>query len=214
VDRPASPRGEKAEDSRQRPAGVAPRKEDRRSSTADRPASPRGEKSLALVNRIWSDIDSPVNWNANVGRGHTNYLSAKICEELVEVMGKRVLNEITSRIRESRYYSVSLDSTPDESHVDQLTLVFRYMEKTKPVERFVKFMPNQGHKAQDMFDGLVEFLNAHAIDIKHCRGQSYDNAAAMSGRYNGLQAKVAEENNLAAWIPCAGKSVYYMFNYV
>ena len=121
------------------------------------------------------------------------------------------MNEITSRIKESRYYSVSLDSTPDESHVDQLTLVFRYMEKTKPVERFVKFLPNQGHKAQDMFDGLVEFLNAHAIDIKHCRGQSYDNAAAMSGRYNGLQAKVAEVNNLAAWIPCAGKSLFYVF---
>ena len=179
--------------------------------------SPSNGNYLGMLELIAQYDNFPlqhIQKNANVGRGHTNYLSAKICEELVEVMGKRVLNEITSRIRESRYYSVSLDSTPDESHVDQLTLVFRYMEKTKPVERFVKFMPNQGHKAQDMFDGLVEFLNAHAIDIKHCRGQSYDNAAAMSGRYNGLQAKVAEENNLAAWIPCAGKSVYYMFNYV
>ena len=49
-----------------------------------------------------------------------------------------------------------------------------------------------------MFDGLVEFLNTYAIDIKHCRDQSHDNATAMSRRYNGLQAKVAEENNLAA----------------
>ena len=29
----------------------------------------------------------------------------------------------------------------------------------------------------------------------------------MSGRYNGLQAKVAAKNNLAAWIPCAGHSL-------
>jgi len=65
------------------------------------------------------------------------------------------------------------------------------MEKTNPVERFVKFMPNQGHKAQDMFDDLVDFLDEHGIEMSHCRGQSYDNAAAMSGRYNGLQAKVA-----------------------
>ena len=28
------------------------------------------------------------------------------------------------------------------------------MEETIPVERFVTFMPNQGHKAQEMFDGL------------------------------------------------------------
>ena len=29
----------------------------------------------------------------------------------------------------------------------------------------------------------------------------------MSGKYNGLQAKVAAKNNLAAWIPCAGHSL-------
>ena len=29
----------------------------------------------------------------------------------------------------------------------------------------------------------------------------------MSGRYNGLQAKVAAKNNLAAWIPCTGHSL-------
>lgn len=165
---------------------------------------------LELIAQYDNFLLQHIQKHANVARGHTNYLSAKICEELIEVMGKRVLNEITSRIKESRYYSVSLDSTPDESHVDQLTLVFRYMEKTKPVERFVKFMPNQGHKAQDMFDGLMKFLNAHSIDIRNCRGQSYDNAAAMSGRYNGLQAKVAQENNLAAWVPCAGKTLYYL----
>ena len=31
---------------------------------------------------------------------------------------------------------------------------------------------------------------ATALDIADCRGQSYDNASAMSGVYNGLQAKV------------------------
>ena len=91
--------------------------------------------------------------------------------------------------------------------MDQLTLVFRFMENTTPVERFVTFMPNQRHKAEEMFDGLMQLLDTHGIDIQHCRGQSYDNASAMSGRYNGLQAKVAAKNNLAGWIHCAGHSL-------
>ena len=91
--------------------------------------------------------------------------------------------------------------------MDQLTLVFRFMENTTPVERFVTFMPNQGHKAEGMFDGLMQFIDTHGIDIQHCQGHSYDNASAMSGRYNGLQAKVAAKINLAAWIPCAGHSL-------
>lgn len=125
----------------------------------------------------------------------------------MQLIGKKVFNEVISRIKHSKYYSISLDSTPDEGHVDQLTLVFRYLEENIPVERFVTFMPNQGHKAKDMFKGLDTFLKENDLDIKNCRGQSYDNASSMSGKYNGLQALVLAENNLALWVPCAGHSL-------
>lgn len=44
-------------------------------------------------------------------------------------MKNNVLNKIISRIKLSKYFSISLDSTPDEGHIDQLTLVFRYIFK-------------------------------------------------------------------------------------
>ena len=162
---------------------------------------------LELLAKYDDFLKQHMQKQGNLGTGHTNYLSSTICEELVELIGKLVLDEIGSRIKRSRYYSVTLDSTPDEGHMDQLTLVFRFMENATPVERFVTVMPNQGHKAEEMFDGLMTFLDTHGIDIKHCRGQPYDNASVMSGRYNGLQAKVAARNNLAAWIHCAGHSL-------
>ncbi|XP_065654747.1 uncharacterized protein LOC136081364 [Hydra vulgaris] len=58
-----------------------------------------------------------------------------------------------------------------------------------------------------MFRGLMNFLEDHDIDIQNCCGQSYDNASAMSGRDNGLQAKVSAVNHHATWIPCAGHSL-------
>jgi len=57
-------------------------------------------------------------------------------------MLQRMLQEIVSRIKKSKNYSVSLDSSPDESRINQLTVVFQYMKNTSPVERFVTFMPN------------------------------------------------------------------------
>lgn len=162
---------------------------------------------LELLSEYDDFLKQHMQKHGNRGTGHINYLSSTICEELVKLMGQRVIEEIVSRIQISRYYSVSLDSTSDESHVDQLTLVIRYMENEKPVERFLTFMPNQGHKAQEMFEGLMNFLNMHEIDIRNCRGQSYDNASAMSGKYNGLQAKVIEQSPLAAWVPCAAHSL-------
>ena len=78
-------------------------------------------------------------------------------------MGKRVLDEIVSRIKRSRYYSFTLDSTPDEGHVDQLTLVFRFMENTTPVERFVAFS-NEFLKDVDDNIGKEHFLYKLIID--------------------------------------------------
>lgn len=122
-------------------------------------------------------------------------------------MGYQVFNTIISRIKISKYYSISIDSTPDEGHVDQLTIIFRFMEGPNPVERFLKFLPIQGHNAQKMFDGIMKVFEECNLDIKNCRGQSYDNASAMSGKYNGLQSKIIAENSLAMWVPCAAHSL-------
>ena len=36
-----------------------------------------------------------------------------------------------------------------------------------------------------------------------CRGQSYDNASNMSGKYSGVQARVAEIDRCAPYVACA-----------
>lgn len=106
-----------------------------------------------------------------------------------------VFNEVISRIKKSKYYSASVDSTPDEGHVDQLALIFRYLEGYTPVERFVTFFPNQDHKGKEMFNSVIHFLKDNDMDIKDCLGQSYNKASSMSGKYNGLRSLVMAENN-------------------
>lgn len=162
---------------------------------------------LELLAEYDSFLKQHIENHANRGSGHTNYLSSTICDELIQIMRNSVLNEIIIRIKRSKYFSISLDSTFDEGHIDQLALVFRYIEGDGPVERCLVFIPNQGHKPQDMYDGLIIILNKNYINIKYCRGQSYDNAFAMSEKYNGLQSKVLESNKLASWIPCATHSL-------
>lgn len=39
-----------------------------------------------------------------------------------------------------------------------------------------------------MFNGLMEFLQQHDLNINDFRGQSYDNASDISEKYNGLQS--------------------------
>ena len=87
--------------------------------------------------------------HANKGRGHTSYLSKTVCEELIDFMGNRVLEHIISEVKSAKYFSVSVDSTPDISHVDQLSCILWYVLPSGPVEWFVTFLDMQNHSGRD-----------------------------------------------------------------
>lgn len=76
-----------------------------------------------------------------------------------------------------------------------------------PKERFLTFLPNCGHTGDATAKALLKFLGDHDIDILDCRGQSYDNASNMSGKYKGMQALILEKNKLSVFVPCCGHSL-------
>uniref|UniRef100_H2YLB0 HAT C-terminal dimerisation domain-containing protein n=1 Tax=Ciona savignyi TaxID=51511 RepID=H2YLB0_CIOSA len=128
-------------------------------------------------------IAEHISKHANKGRGHASYLSSTICEELIELMGQKVLCVIIDEIKTAKYFSMSVDSTPDIMHVDQLTVVIRYVLQSGP------------------------FLEENGINIQNCRGQSYDNASNISGKYKGVQAIIRERCSVAYYIPCTAHSL-------
>lgn len=144
----------------------------------------------------------------NPGKGNTSYLSFATYEKIIKIMGAKVTTTIIEELQRAKYFSFSVDSTPDNTHVDQLSLILRFVKDNgDPVERFICFLPNTGHKAGDMLLSVTEVFKTLNIDINNCRGQSYDNASNMSGQYNGLQAKIKEQCQYATYVPCAAHSL-------
>ncbi|KAK9687986.1 protein of unknown function (DUF4371) [Popillia japonica] len=144
----------------------------------------------------------------NPGSGHTSYLSSIICEEFIRLMGEKMLKTILMEILKAKYFSLIIGSTPDISHIDHLTIVIRYvLLHGSPVERFLKFIPNTGHKSEQVTNAVSSTLTQFGIDISNCRGQSYDNVANMAGIYNGLQAKIKEISPLTESVPCSAHSL-------
>lgn len=66
-------------------------------------------------------------------------------------MGEMVLNKILERVKKSKYYSVSVNSTFDEAHIDQMTILIHYMEECTPRQRFLTFLRNCGHSGLALF---------------------------------------------------------------
>ena len=112
-------------------------------------------------------------------------MSSTICYEFITIISKDLQLTIVNKIKEAKFYSLIVDSTPDISNVDQLTVIFRYIHPTGIKEIFLEFLPIFSHTGVNS-EKKLEFLNKFDLDITNCRGQSYDNAFNMSDKFKGL----------------------------
>ncbi|KAL4132010.1 hypothetical protein QTP88_009231 [Uroleucon formosanum] len=104
--------------------------------------------------------------------GCLKLLSNRICDEFIDLMSKTVLQCIVKEIKVSKYFSIIVDSTPDVTKVDQLTVAVRYICKDGlPVERIIGFLPSVGHKAQEMELELLKLFKNLDIDMINCRAE-------------------------------------------
>ena len=124
-------------------------------------------------------------------------------------MAKKMRSAIVAEIIAARYLFVSVDSTPDITDVDQLTIIMRYVSYTDytQVERFLTFVEISCHTGANLANILLDFLTKYGVDIVHCHRQSYDNASNMSGKYAKMQANIKEWSAHAEYIPCAAHSL-------
>ena len=122
-------------------------------------------------------------------------------------MGKKVLSVIVDEIKTAKYFSISVYSTPDVMHVDQLTVIICYVLQSGHVERFLKFIPIFSHTGSKIAQIILQFLEENGMNIENCHGQLYDNAANMSGMYKGVQAIIRERCSVAYYVPCTAHSL-------
>lgn len=55
-----------------------------------------------------------------------------------------------------KYFSISVDSTTDVSHIDQLIVIVPYALDGGPIEWFLKFLLLTSHKGKDIADLVLE----------------------------------------------------------
>ena len=97
-------------------------------------------------------------------------------------MGKKVLLTIINEIRSAKYFSTSVDSALLYTY-RSATVIIRYVVNSKPVEQFITFIPMFSHTGAEIAEMILTFLKDNHINVENCRGQSYDNASNMSGKY-------------------------------
>jgi len=109
----------------------------------------------------------------NPGKGYTSYLSFHTYDQFISLMAENLVQTIIKEVKKDRYFSISIDSTPDISHIDQLSFIIRYVnDQGEPVECFVCFIDKIGHKSQQMTETVILMFNKYDLNINYLKGQS------------------------------------------
>ena len=150
---------------------------------------------LELVAKFDPFFLAHINHHGNSGSGNPSYLLKTICEVIISLIAKKVKESIVAEVKKMRYFSFSVDSTRDIIHTNQLILIIRYVSSINDLlsEKFMTFLELKDHSGLGMADLVYKYLTKKLhLNFNKCRGQSYDNAANMAGRYNGRQQKILE----------------------
>jgi len=104
-----------------------------------------------------------------------------------------------SKVKEAKFFTLIADETTEIATKEQLSICLRYYDEKsfKINEDFIKFIDIVDLTGEGLSKTLVKELQNLDLDIANCRGQAYDGGSNMSGKYQGVQARILQIQPLA-----------------
>ena len=100
-------------------------------------------------------------------------------------------------------FCILVDESSDISIKEQMVVFLRYVDKHGCiVERFLGVVHVSDTTSLSLKVGVEELLGKHNLSINNIRGQGYDGASNMQGKFNGLKSLTLKENPCAFYVHC------------
>ena len=141
---------------------------------------------------------------------NATYTSSHIQNQILDIMGSTVVQQIVQRVRDATYFTIIADEVTDCSNKEQLSLVLRYVspEDNQIREDFAAFIEcDCGITGRALADKILTFLSSNGLDPSKMRGQAYNGAGNMSGRLNGTATLISNSYPLALYLHCTSHSL-------
>ena len=151
----------------------------------------RAEHDLILAQHL---ANSPRN---------ARYTSKTIQNELVEVIGMAICNDILQEVQKAKYYSIIADEVTDVSNKEQLSHTIRYVSSGTVKEMFVDFVEVERITGRALGEAILHWLVNNGLSAVNLRGQCYDGASNMSGARSGCQAIIQQQAPKASYVHCS-----------
>ncbi|KAJ8890273.1 hypothetical protein PR048_009781 [Dryococelus australis] len=101
------------------------------------------------------------------------------------------------------YFTIMADETTDISSTGEMAICIRYFDTTsyEIQEKFFKFS-DVDLSGENIARTILQELDRLNLDISYCHGQAYDGGSNMTGKFKGVQARIAKVQPLAIYSHC------------
>lgn len=143
------------------------------------------------------------------GRGSmVTFLSKNFVRKVIITIGEMISKTIAKEVNLAKIFSLEVDSTQDVSVKDQLCICVRYVncnseEDKDPVkERFLRMVDVRSGTGKNLYETIKKELADLNIDLRNVVSKSFDGAANMSGKYNGVQKHILDDSPNSLFTHC------------
>ena len=101
-------------------------------------------------------------------------------------------------------FAIMADEAADVSNKEILSLVLRFVDSSANIrEDFVSFhLCGEETTGEAIKDLILKSINDLGLNMDDCRGQSYDGAGNMAGRYVGASTLIQRQFQKVVYVHC------------
>jgi hypothetical protein len=135
-----------------------------------------------------------------------NWTSHDILNKMLEIMAHDVLRQLAGKARKT-YFALIVDETTDMATKEQVSVCLRTVDEQFNIEDSVGFYQTSSTTSEVLFRIIKDVLLRLDLKLSKCRGQTYDDAAAMSGVNTGVATRILAEEKRALNTKCLAHSL-------
>ncbi|KAH1221067.1 Zinc finger MYM-type protein 1 [Glycine max] len=132
-----------------------------------------------------------------------NFMTAPtIQKDLAAACACEITQQIVCDIADD-VFCVLIDESGDVAGKEQMVVVIRYVNSEGLVkERFLGIVSVKETNAKSLKEALEKLLSINGLSLSSIRGQGYDGASNMRGKFGGLRTLIQNENPSAYYVHC------------
>lgn len=99
-------------------------------------------------------------------------MSNRAQNEFISIIGKTVHDSVINRLNKSSFWSIMVDSTPDVSHKDIMSIIVRFINENEEVEERLLFIKEIKYKTgKNIADNVLQICAKLGLDINKLIGK-------------------------------------------